>query len=121
MFLPEPIDPLCKQELLHGFSRSLSDADRDFCQADFSLLELAESLNGLSLGKLPGPDGFSVEFYSKFWRLLGPLLLRVARECFWDGFLPSSMKGSATRLIFKKRGNRKNLKNWLPISLPNVD
>ena len=73
LFSPEPIDPPCKQELLSGFSRSLSDVDRDFCEADFSLADLAESLNGLSLGKAPGPDGFSVEFYSKFWRLLGPL------------------------------------------------
>ena len=74
LFSPEPLDPACKQELLSVFSRSLSDVDRDFCEADFSLAELAESLNGLSLGKAPGPDGFSVEFYSKFWRLLRPLL-----------------------------------------------
>ena len=31
------------------------------------------------------------------------------------------MKGSATRLIFKKQDERKNLKNWRPISLLNVD
>ena len=121
LFSPTPIHPLCKQELLRAFSRSLSDADRDFCEADSSLLELAKSLNGLNLGKSPGLDGFSVEFYSKFWRLLGPWLLRVARKCFRDGFLPSSMKGSATRLILKKQGDRKNLKNWRPISLLNVD
>lgn len=31
------------------------------------------------------------------------------------------MKGSITRLILKKHGNIKNLKNWRPIPLLNVD
>ena len=31
------------------------------------------------------------------------------------------MKGSVTRLIFKKHSDRKSLKNWRPISLLNVD
>ena len=93
LFSPEPIDPDCKQLLLSCFSRSLSDFDRDLCNADFSLQELTDSLNSLSLGKAPGPDGFSVEFYSKIWRLLGPLLLRVALECIRDGFLCATMRG----------------------------
>ena len=31
----------------------------------------------MSKNKSPGPDGLSVEFYSKFWNLLGPFLLRL--------------------------------------------
>lgn len=31
------------------------------------------------------------------------------------------MKGSVTRFIYKKRDDIKNLKNWCPISLRNVD
>ena len=121
LFSPEPTDPVCKQRLLQGFARSLTESDRDFCDEALSLSELAESLSSLNLGRSPGPDGFTVEFYRAFWHLLGPFFLRVARECFSDGALSDSMKGSATRLIFKKRGDRKSLKNWRPISLLNVD
>lgn len=38
-----------------------------------------------------------------------------------DGQLCESMKGTVTRLVYKKRGDIKNLKNWRPISLLNVD
>ena len=52
---------------------------------------------------------------------MGPLLLRVGEQCFLDGELAESMKESITRLIFKKRGDTKHLKNWRLISLLNVD
>ena len=35
--------------------------------------------------------------------------------------MPVSLRTSATRLIFKKRGDIKDLKNWRPISLLNTD
>lgn len=120
LFSPEPIDSDCKQLLLSGFLSFLSDDDRNFCDKPISLAELTAALNSLSLRKSPGPDGFSVEFDLKFWDLLGPLLFKLTLECFDDGTLPESMLGSATRLIFKKLGD-KNLKNWRPISLLNVD
>ena len=115
LFSSEPIDESCKQQLLQGFSCSLSEADRVFCDGDISLAELAESLGGLSLYKSPGRDGFTVEFFGKFWHLLGPFLLQVACECFRDGMLPQSMKGSAMRLIYKKRGDKKDLKIGGPL------
>ena len=60
-------------------------------------------------------------FFLHFWDVLAPLLLCEANECFLRGSLPDSMTGSVTRLIFKKRGDRKCLQNWCPISLLNVD
>ena len=73
------------------------------------------------MGKSPGSDGLTTEFYLHFWSSLGALLLRVAGQCSLDGELAESMKESITRLIFKKRGDVKPLKNWRPISLLNVD
>lgn len=91
------------------------------CEGAVTLAELAASLKTMNTNKAPGSDGFSVEFYMKFWDLLGPLLLRVINQSFVDGELSESMKVSITRLIYKKRGDVKDLKNWRPISLLNVD
>ena len=121
LFSSEPVDACCKQACLASIEKHLSFSQQQSCKGFLSLQELTDSVKGLNLGKLPGSDGLSVEFYLHFWEILGPLLLGVANECFRDGDLCDSMKGSATRLIFKKRGDRKSLKNWRPISLLNVD
>ena len=52
-----------------------------------SLQELSKVVGTLNLDKSPGSDGFSVEFSLHFWEILGPLLLRVANQCFRDGNL----------------------------------
>ena len=73
------------------------------------------------MNKSPGPDGLTLEFYLHFLHMLAPLLCRLYNYCFLLGQLPSSMCTSVTRLIFKKRGDIKDLKNWPPISLLNTD
>ena len=109
-----------QQELFSNLSLRLSEEDRDKCEGLLSLPELMAALGNMSKNKSPEPDGFSVELYSKFWNLLGPILLEVINLCYDDFDLCESMKTSNTRLVFKK-GDRKSLKNWRPISLLNVD
>lgn len=55
------------------------------------------------------------------WDLLGPQLLDVINYCFAVDKICETMRASATRLVYKKRGDIKNLKNWRPISLLNTD
>ena len=85
-----------------------------------TLDELTAAVNSLAKYKTPGTDGIPLGFYIKFWPLLSSLLLTVINESFQDKELSDSMKESITRLIFKK-GDKRNLKNWRPISLLNVD
>ncbi len=121
LFAPEPIDMDAQALLLSEVHASLSQPDRDFCEGEISVSELSKSLKSLNTGKAPGPDGLTVEFFVKFWSLLSSPLCQVIKQCFSDGALCSSMQSSVTRLIFKKRGDIKDLKNWRPISLLNVD
>ena len=81
--------------------------------------EASEALRLSNRNKTPGSDGLTVEFYSAFWSLLGPLLFDMFNESLVHRELCDSMKSSVTRLVHKKDDHR-NLKNWRPISLLNV-
>ena len=103
LFTAEPIDPECQAFLLSEVHNSLPDSEHALCEGPgLSPAELTSCLKTPNAHKAPGPDGFIVEFYVKFWKLLGPLLSEVITKCFEEGNLCESMKSSATRLIFKK-------------------
>ena len=105
---------------MSSLPRQLSPDQASSCEGQMTLDEMTFALKKMNSNKAPGPDGLSVEFYVKFWDRLGPYLCRVLNACYQAGEMCESMKTSNTRVIFKK-GDRKDLKNWRPISLLNVD
>ena len=121
LFSDEPIDLDKQKELFSAIPLKLSEEESSSCEGDLSLDDISHAVRNLNTGKAPGPDGLSVEFFVKFWDLLGPELVKIFNFCYECGELCDSMKTSNTRVIFKKRGDRKALKNWRPISLLNVD
>ena len=120
LFSEEPIDLNTQNDLLSSLSRHLSSDQASLCEGQVTLEEITSAVKKINTNKAPGPDGLSVEVYVKFWDILGPHLVNVFKACSEAGEMCSSMKTSNTRVIFKK-GDRKSLKNWRPISLLNVD
>lgn len=120
LFSEEPIDLNFQNDLLSSLSRQLSSDQASLCEGAITVDEISFAIKNMNTNKSPGPDGLTVEFYRKFWNLLSPFLVRVYNACFDAGEMCDSMKTSNTRVIFKK-GDRKSLKNWRPISLLNVD
>ncbi len=81
-----------------------------------TLQELTDAVKQLSLGRSPGIDGITTDFYHYFWNVLGQDFYEVVKECFENGFLPSSCRRAVLSLLPKK-GDLGFLKNWRPVSL----
>ena len=120
LYSSEAIDPQIQRDFLAKIDISLTDTEETLCDQNLSIEEISYAMRGLSSAKTPGSDGLPLEFYVKFWDQLGPILLQLYTFSLDPGSLSLSMQESVTRLIFKK-DDPKNLKNWRPISLLNVD
>jgi hypothetical protein len=86
------------------------------CDQKLAKGEVFNSLKKLSNGKAPGMDGIPVEFYDFFWSKLGDSYFELLEECFTTKELPLTMRTNVITLIYKK-ANRRDLKNYRPISL----
>ena len=120
LFSEEPVDVALQDDLLSSLQCQLSSDQASSCEGQMTLDEMTFALKKMNSNKASGPDSLSVEFYVKFWDQLGPYLCCVLNAYYHAGEMCESMKTSNTRVIFKK-GDRKNLKNWQPISLLDVN
>ena len=97
-----------------------SNARAEVCEGLLSQEECFAALQGMARGKAPGCDGLPMEFYLKFWHVLGFDVVCVLNSAFGLGSLSRSQRRGIITLSFKK-GDRLDPKNWRPISLVNVD
>ncbi|KAJ8029065.1 hypothetical protein HOLleu_28369 [Holothuria leucospilota] len=107
-------------EFLNHLDRFLSEEETQFCEEEINLEELSFALSHMKSNKSPGLDGLTVEFFKKFWDVLGPILLRICSTIYESSEMCESMKTGMISLIPKK-GDLTRLSNWRPISLLNID
>jgi len=62
-----------------------------------------------------------VEFYKAFWQVVGKIMADSLNYSYDHGELSNSQKEAFITLIEKKDKNKRNLSNWRPILLINVD
>ncbi|CAM2119839.1 unnamed protein product [Caretta caretta] len=119
LFSPDPTDPdAC--EVLWEELPTVSVGDRDRLELPLTLAEFSEALRRMPTNKTPGMDRLTVEFYRAFWDILGPDLVTVWAESLQSGVLPLSCRRAVLALLPKK-GDRRDLRNWRPVSLLSTD
>ena len=106
--------------MLGEINRKVSPPSKALCDSPINLDDLTYSLKNMPNGKSPGTDGLTVEFYKRFWALLGGDLFQALRSGLDRGLLSQSQRQAIITCLYKK-GDRQSLSNWRPISLLNID
>lgn len=120
LFSAEPTDSAVRSSLLDNVTSTLDRDQAALCEGLLSVEECFAALQGMARSKAPGSDGLPMEFYLKFWDVLGADLVAVLNLCFDSGSLSLSQRRGVISLSFKK-GDRLDPRNWRPITLLNVD
>ena len=120
LFSAATTDPVVGASLLGNVSSTLSPDMAALCEGTLTTPECFTALQGMARRKAPGLDGLPMEFYLRFWPVLGSDLVDVLNSCFNSGCLALSQRRGIISLSFKK-GDCLEPKNWHPVSLVNVD
>lgn len=83
--------------------------------------EVENVVKRMKKNKTHGGDGLPVDFYVEFWPVLKDDLCEVIRTCMREKRVSASMKKGIITLLYKKKGDQRDIRNWRPISLLNSD
>ena len=100
--------------------RKLSDEQSASLEGELSYSEITNALKNMKNSKSPGLDGFTVEFFKKFWIDIGIFILRSLNYGYRNGSLSITQKQGLITCLPKPNKSRLSLKKWRPISLLNV-
>ena len=90
----------------------LTEENRTELEGPLTLEECKEALALFRNGKSPGEDGFSVEFYTEFFDILGIDLVESLNSAYDKGHLSISQRRGMITLFPKEEWPLIELKNW---------
>ncbi len=97
----------------------LTETEKLDLDLTLTIEELTASINKSNLKSAPGSNGISNKFIKRYWNFFKFPLLKYANYAFTTGRLTNSFRTADIKLIPKKGGDLKKIKNWRPILLLN--
>ena len=90
LFTSTSTDPAARESLLSNICSTLTPEQASSCDGLLTASECRSALLGMAKRKAPGSDGLPMEFYVKFWDVLGEDLVCVLNSCYCDGCMSLS-------------------------------
>ena len=122
LYTRDKVSKSATEELLNKIPPNMKKSKEHFklCEAEISLDEVTKAINSQKSNKSPGNDGLTAEFYKQFLNELAPILLEVYNSWNQLSIIGTSSKTGIISVIYKK-GDKKDIANYRPISLLNLD
>ena len=120
LFSAELVDTAAQDSLFENMESSLSAGQAKACEGCLSQDECFTALQGMAHNNALGSDGLPMEFYVKFWNVLGADLLLTLNSSFSTSSLSLSQRRGLITLSFKK-GDRLDPKNWHSITHQSIE
>lgn len=121
MFREEGIEEENKNYLLQHIKARVEEEDKKDCDEEIKEEEIIQAIESLKSKKSPGIDGIVNEFYKIFKNEISKILKEVYDEIFKKKELDQRMSMGLMKLIYKRKGDKKSLKNYRPITMLNAD
>ena len=119
LYKSEDLDKAALANLLSKVNKKVNDHEA-MLESRLTVNELTRAIESMKKNKAPGANGLPKEFYITFWTELKVPLLKMYNESLLTGKLPPSLREGTISLLFKK-GDKKEIKNWRPLTLLGVD
>ena len=116
----DQINPLEQNFFLNNLDVGLSDQQKEHLQNDLSDFEIETAISQMAKGKAPGPDGLSIEFYTRCWPIVKHDFVNLLNQMYSSQSIDNRTKSGFITLIYKK-GPKTKISNYRPISLLNYD
>ena len=107
-------------EFLEAIDKNLDDTDKNVTNIPLDESNLFTSLKNMKDDKSPGISGLTKEWYLQFWSNIKEDFTNCVREIENKKELTDMQKRGAIKISYKK-GDRKFIKNYRPITLLNID
>lgn len=98
----------------------LTDTERDLLIKPFGVEEVKGVVMEMKVNSAPGPNGFSVAFFQKFWDTTQGDLMCMFQD-FWEEQLDIKRLNFGVITLVPKIKEANNIKQYRPICLLNVD